>query len=268
MLMMTKQPAFSGVAAGQTANCRINRGWTYHQFLLNYSGVTLAQMTEIRLIVNGDIYRRWTGADVLDLFNQYDGLGAASGTLVLECRRRGLKNRVNQDITAIGTGMPVTSENPIQANTITLEVDIDAAAASPALTLYSRHTGPSNTGNILQLRRKIYNAAGAGTFEINDLHQKGDVINRIFFMTNAITELTVERNNTVIYNRTEPQNDLIQDDGVRNSQASMFVLDTTEEGHGLDLIQTAGAYELRFLLEMSAGATIPIYLETIGPLKK
>ena len=268
-LMTTKMPSFNGVAAGQTASVRITQGWSYHQFLLAYSGVTLAQINEIRQVINGDVYRRWVGADLLDAFGKFDGRAAAAGVLTLECRRTGLKNRNNQDITVIGTGMPRSETNPVPVNTMQFEVDIDAAAAAPVLSMKARHSGPSATGAILQIRRKMYTAPGAGQFEISDLHQRGETINRIFFMTAQINELEIKRNHTSIFQRLKAENSLVQSDGARTpDDAAMFVFDPSEEGFGLEFLETAGAQELQFYLDMAAGATFAVYIETIGPLKK
>ncbi len=268
-LMTTKMPSFNGVGAGQTATCRLTLGWTYHQVLLNYSGATLAQLDEVRLVINGDVYRRWVGAAILNTFNKFDKLAAAAGILKLEMRRIGLKNRANEDGSAIGTGAPISEQNPRPVNTMHLEVDINAAAVNPVLSLKARHSGPSSTGRILQLRRKMYTAPGAGQFEINDLHQRGETINRIYFMTADINNLEIKRNNTTIFERSKAENSGIQGDGVRApDDATMFVFDPSEEGYGMEFLDTAGAQELQFYLDMAAGSTFEIYIETIGGLNK
>ncbi len=102
-LLTRKMPSWEGVAAGQTATVRLPIGNTYHKLLVPYSGVTLAQMDEIRVIANGKTIQRLIGGDVLDSMNQFDGRNAAGGILTIDFERFGLRTRAGSEFTVIGT---------------------------------------------------------------------------------------------------------------------------------------------------------------------
>jgi hypothetical protein len=68
-LLTKKMPSFEGVGAGQTATVRLPVGLRFHKLIVPYSGVTLAQMTEMRVIANGKVFQRLIGADVHDSVN-------------------------------------------------------------------------------------------------------------------------------------------------------------------------------------------------------
>jgi len=75
-----KAPSFEGVAAGQTATARLPIGRTYEQLLIPYSGATLTQLNELRIIANGEVIHRVTELTKLDSMNQFEGRAAANGT--------------------------------------------------------------------------------------------------------------------------------------------------------------------------------------------
>ncbi len=106
MLLTRKMPSFSGVGAGQTATCRLPIGLSYHNLLLTYSGATLAQLNEGRLVANGEVIQRLVELTKLDTFNQFEGRAAASGVIVLDFDRYNLNTRPARELTKIGTGDP------------------------------------------------------------------------------------------------------------------------------------------------------------------
>ncbi len=257
-------PSFEGVAAGQTATCRMPIGLSYHHLNVAYSGVTLAQMTDIRLVANGKVYQRYPGGDELDVFNQFDGRSAASGRLILPIGDRfGLRTREAQEFTAIGTGK---KDDPRPITTLALEVDIDAGAAGPVLSMKANQSAPRESGLIKQVRHFNYTAGGAGDFEIADL-PKGGIINRIFFKSGDINSLKVERDGYTVFERDATDNDVEQGDGVRVPQAGYFVYDPTEQGNGAEGLATKGVHDLRFTLDMAAGGSIPVTVEYLDVIR-
>lgn len=271
-------PSFQGVAAGQTATLNLPIGLTYHAVLLSYAGVTLAQMTEIRIKGNGRLLFTQSAAD-LDVTNRFMGLQAsAGGLLYIPFDRENLITRQGQELTAIGTGAPVSMDagtpqapnpnyNPTPLSTLQIEIDISGAAAAPALSASAVQSAPRPLGAILKRRRFNYNIAGAGEFEISDL-PKGDLINMILIKTvnGNVDKVVLERDNFVAFERTKEQNSFIQTDGVRVPQANWFVIDPTENGYGSESLVTM-VNDFRLKLTTDGAETVTLFVDYLGSIQ-
>lgn len=257
-----RMPSAQGVAAGQTATFRLPIGRTYHTLLLTYSGVTLAQMTEIRLVINGKTQRRITGGSWQDTLNKFVKHSAAAGVLRIDLDRSRMRLKQGEEYTAIGTGV---ANDPQEITTMSLEIDIDGAAAAPAMSLKAVQSEPTPAGMISKLREFSYNPAAAGDFEISDL-PKGDLIGRIYFRKAGINSVKIERDGFTAFERTAAENSLIQTDGERTPQADVFVFDPSELGFAGEQLATAGVQDLRITVNVAAGGAMPVVVEYIGPL--
>jgi hypothetical protein len=264
-LLTRKMPSFEGVAAGQTATVRLPVGLRYHKLLVAYSGVTLAQMTEIRLIANGKTVQRVIGGDVLDSMNKFDGRNAAAGILTLDFERFGLRTRSGSEFSVIDT----TAQAKQQITTLSLEIDIDGAAVAPVLSAAKAiQSGAAENSNPIMKHVRVfgYDPAGSGDFEISDLPKMG-AINRVFFKSAAgINSIKLSRNGYDVFERTKAENEAIQSDGVRVPQANYSVIDFSEEGNGQDWLEVAGVQDLRFTLDMAAAGHIDVMVEYLNPL--
>lgn len=255
-------PSFEGVAGGQTATLRMPIGYTYHQLLITYAGATLAQVTGVRLIANGKAIHTYKTFTQLDSFNQFEGRAAASGIIVLDLDRYGLEGRAARELTAIGTGHP---KDPTPLTTLSLELDIDAAATSPALSAKAIMSGPAPLGFVKKVRQFSYYANGAGVYEIASL-PKGDLINQVYFTSANIDGVELQRDNYVEFKRTDGENDLVQGNWIRSPQSGLFVYDPTEHGNGSETLATKNANDLRFNVDMSAAGNIGVTVVYLGPV--
>ncbi|MEG9862957.1 MAG: major capsid protein P2 [Flavobacteriales bacterium] len=262
-----RMPSFESVSGGATATLRMPIGLTYHQLLINYSGITLAQMDEIRLIANGQLVRRYTSGEQLDNINQFQGRAAANGILIFDFERYGLNTRAARELTAFGTGV---EQDPQRVTTLTLEIDINSAATSPVLSAEAIQSNATVLGAINLVRNFSYNAPSVGEYEISDL-PKGNLINQARFENANISKIKVERNNYIIFERSKAENDLIQSDGKRVPTAAAYVIDPTEVGDGAEGLATRNVQgqvvqDLRFVLTMSAAGDVPLCVDYIGGL--
>ncbi len=258
-----KMPSFEGVAAGQTATLRLPIGRTYEQLLITYAGATLAQLNEMRIIANGEVIHRITELDKLDSMNQFEGRAAAAGVIVFDFNRFNMRTRAGEEFTGLGTGV---LEDANKITTLSLEIDIDAAAVGSALSCKAIQSAPRPVGQILKTRQFIYTAGASGEFEISDL-PKGDTINKVFFgnhVANVYTKVVIERDNYIEFERSVAENEVIQTDGVRTPQAGYVVYDPTENGNGSENLGTAGVQDLRFRLTLTNAGQVPVTVETIG----
>lgn len=269
-----------GVAENSTATIRLPRGWTYFGVVLTLAEVTPTEITEARLIANGDVIQRLSGLNELDAINQYQGRAAWHATnhpqIIWDFGRPNLLVRPNREVTAIGTGAPPgpgapkapgTDPRPISSLSIELDIGATASANPPAISARALQGGPSPSGLILRRDRFTYAPSAAGRFDISDLPRKGP-INRVFFWDSAaaINELRVERDGLVVYERNKAENDAIQADGEVIPQAGLFVMDPTELGYGSDSLEIAGVQDLRFILTMAGAGALPVTVEYLTPV--
>ncbi len=273
MARITKRmPTPTGVGADETALCKLPIGNRFHRLFLIYSGVTLAQMNEIRVLANAKTIHRYSGTE-RDVLNQFRGKDAAAGILEIPFDRQDLLTRKGMEETAINTG----DTNPNNGQIITalnLEIDIDAAAASPSFQVYAemsdrlRGVGP---GTVLHIKKHTRSAAGAGELEVADLpfNQRTAMgLNACFIKPSAndISKLVVERGLYKVYERTKALNEMIQSDGFRVPQAGWHAIDFTENRYGGNTLNLVGYQDFRYLLDMTGAANLTMISEYMGQL--
>ncbi|MET4701982.1 hypothetical protein ABIE65_005031 [Constrictibacter sp. MBR-5] len=269
MQIQVKLPSFEGIGAGQTATCRLPIGRRYHELQLVYSGVTLAQMTEIRIIANQKVIHRYSATE-RDVMNQFFGLTAAAGILRLPFDRLFLKQRQAEEVTALNTGSK--DKNGRFIGSLHVEIDVAAAAVGTALALYATQSnavagGPGVVGHIRKYSRT---AAGAGEYEVSDLHfntPTAQAINSLFINdAGNLNGLVIERGLYKVFERDTALNELIQSDHGRVPQTNWWVYDPAEKGYGGEPLDLVGYSDFRLRLDMAAGATMPIIVEYLGQL--
>src|SRR3989338_300356 len=262
-------PNFEGIPGANqtgTATLRLPIGSTYHQVLVSYGNLTPAQMTELRIVANGKAIQRFTSGTQLDTIMKYEGRASATADniLIVDFDRFGLRTRAAEELTSLGTGDP---NDQAKITTLALEIDITAGAYVPTLSAKAIQSAPRPSGIIRDIRNFSYTAAGSGTFEISDL-PRGPLVNKILFLSSAITKLEVKRDNFTVFERLVAENNRVQSDGVRVPQTGVFVYDTTEDGNGADALATEQVNDLRFILTLSAPGAIPVVVEYLNRIDR
>lgn len=267
--MKTTRPlrSFNGVVAGETATLTLPKGLTYHQLLFTRGGTTFtnAQMEDIAIKINGREVLSVSGAH-LDSMNQFDGAAAASATNTkLFFDRLGLDRQVGREITALGTAQGVSAENPSPIDTLTCEVAIAAGAVAPTLSAKAVQSGRRPLGDIIKRRKFVHSPSAAGDYVIDDL-PLGDPINRIWIFHTNVTNVKLERDNFLAFERTPTENDLIQTDGVRTPQSGLFVIDPHESGTEAEPIISGNVDDFKVTTTVSAADTLTVYVDYLGGL--
>jgi len=260
-----KLPAVQ-VAVGGTSIIKLPIGRTYHAVYMAFSNCSLAEITDIRLVANGVVLHRYdTGTD-LDVLNQQNGLptvGSGDFTLPLAIHfdRKGLRARIAEEFTCLGTGI---IDDPTPITTLQLEIDIANSATGATLTAKAEQSGPQLSGLVLKTKLFQYTAPAAGVFEVSDL-PRGDLINRVYFKSSAITGVEVERDGFTLFDRTIVENNYILGlDGYKSAPSVGYMFDPSEHGFDNAALTTKNVNDLRFKLTMSGGSSIPVYVEYIG----
>jgi hypothetical protein len=273
-IITVKMPDAQSVAAGQTAvfNCPIGR--SYLSLNLNYAGVTLAQILAVRVKGNGaTLMELGTGTEI-DARNQFDGLEAAAGILLLNFQRESLHDPVQRMLTKIGTGFVHTGadapKNALELKSLQVEIDIDAAAAAPVFSLYAQQSGPE----ALNLVRRVLRFTHAGASGLNEIATpilpknttQHAQYNRIFIKAANITDIELVKDEFSLFKRTKALNERFQKDGWRVPQSGYLVVDPTEDGLGTNSIDVFDAQDFRMKFTLSGAETVTYWIETLGIL--
>lgn len=278
-----KMPSGEGIAAGQTATFRLPVGQRYHalylQFAYNAGTQNLSHFTEIRLFVNGQVFQKFTATE-RDALNRFDLMPAATangGVLIIPFDRTGLLEDLQAEITAINTG--VADDKGRLINNFYMEVDLAAGVTiTPAnLTLWAKLSDSvaGGAGLIPYIRREPRVVAGADEdFQLSDLVNPGVnspdkvALSRVTFVPSAgtLSRLRIDRNQYIIFDRTDSINRQIQDAGVRAPIAGYYSIDTSENGIGSDVIQLLNMTDYRYRLGCSGAMTINVLSEYFGVL--
>lgn len=275
-----KLPNPEGVAAGGTATFRIPVGRRIHSLLLKYAyNVTtqnVADFTEIRLYINGQVVQRFTGTE-RDKLNQFDGMTASVGWLEIPFDRKKLLTKVGREETALNTG--VADDQGRKISSVYMEIDLDSGMTitSTDLQLYARESDalPGGPGTIPYIRRDQRTVGAATTdWQISDLINPGVnapdkiALNRVHFVpsANAIDNLKIDRNSYTIFDRPDALNRVIQNGGVRVAQAGWYTIDPTELGDGGEPVDLFGMTDYRYRLEVDGAMTATILSEYLGVL--
>lgn len=264
-----KVQAPEGVAPGQTALVKFATGSKYHDIQL-VTNMSLANMGEIRLIANNKTIHRYS-AEERDAINQFYGLEAFDGILMIPLDRKALKTRRMEEITGLNTG--VRGEDGEKISALYLEIDIASDATAPTLDVYATTSAATDdgVGTVMHVTKHTRNAAGSGELEISDLpfnSQTAAAINSVFVFPSAgeISKMIVERGLFKVVERTKALNEFMQKNGERNPQAGMQAIDFTENAYGENALDLRGYQDYRYRFTMTDAATLPIVSEYLGVL--
>lgn len=231
---LIKQAPFQSVVAGSTATLALPKGLTYAALYLDYqrggAAATATQfatdITEVRVKVDNRVVRRLSGANI-NTINAYRGYTAntPNGFFPIIFERPELRNSNQEDFLGLGT---------LDVANLSIEVDIDSGATSPALSCRALYTAPRTLGQFSTLDFKTYSPASSGEFEITDIPKTGiespkRAISAFHIIGSTVTRVEVIREGKVIYdmdtNTMEGHLELLRAGGTKTRQANTHHVD-------------------------------------------
>lgn len=266
-------PSFSAVGAGQTANISVpTGGYTYAFWLLKYvangsdadEATFGADITNIKIKLDGEVLIDLSGQDLLDL-NNYYGYEMANGYFPIMFVRPEFLDPIEEARFALGT---------LGLGQVTMEVKIDSGATAPELSmtaniLSGQSRGP---GQLIRIRKTAYgNQAASGTREIDNLPVTGPETGRglkaLHIGSGNIDSHEVLLNNQTIHEATAEELALTTNiysfkSGGRNPVSGKYHIDFTGDRYS-GIIPTQNA-DIRAKLEFnSADAAFEIIHEEV-----
>lgn len=255
----SKLQSFSNVTAGDTATLELPLGLTYDKVHILHTGVTLAQLKNIRVEVNGKPIREYKDGVELDNENQYYGYNVEAGTLDICFKREEMKTLAEARSFSLGTSSRPYSDGqqmvkpPAIAN-VTIRMDIDAAAAAPNLTAYAILSPAAPIGFITK-KKNFPKQLNAGVTEIDNLPRPNTARIGAFHIVTAATieRIEVEMDSIKIFELPVDLAKKVQTDHGRFPQADRHVVDFMMEGDLLQALPMAGVQDLRIRVYADAG---------------
>lgn len=165
---LNKMPQTEGTGPGQSAITRCPTGPTYFEMGIRYTQGAAVDATEakfqsdfneVRVIVDEEPKVRLSGADLLAI-NKFHLRPFVAGHLPIVFARPDLRAPAGEDELAYGT---------LDVQNMSVEIDIDAAAVTPAISLYAVIGAPTALGRHMTMRATGYQSAAIGVHEIGDL---------------------------------------------------------------------------------------------------
>jgi len=248
MRVTKRLPSLSNVAAGSTAVLNLPLGRTYENLKLEYSGITLAQMKNIQLKANGKTFQKFKDGNEIDAINKYYGRQAANGLLTLWFVQPEMKTARDERITALGTA---------DLKTLTLEFDVDAAAANPQVKAHALQSEASPFGLCTKILRFPVNSAVTGVQEIDNLPTGSARIKAIHLFKPDVSKVELELNGFLAYEAEKRLSEQNQKDYGRIPQSAAAThLDFVLEGDMSQAVVTQGVQDFRLRQTLAtAGAT-------------
>jgi hypothetical protein len=261
MRITTRMPSLSNVTAGGTATLNMPTGRTYEKLVLAYSGVTRAQMKDLKLLIDGKPIVEYKDADQLASVNQYYGRHDAAGYITLWFARPEMTALEQRRVTGLGTG---DGQGNGRVQTLQLEVEIDAAATDPKITASAIQSDPKPLGMMNKVKRFSYSSATAGTFEIDNI-PKGPRLMAVHFIKSEddVSRVEVEQNSRKIVEGEKGLIQFLQAENGRVPQAGILSVDWTLEGDIYQSIVTdpKRIQDQRFRLTLDSSGSVDVLVE-------
>ena len=251
--------SFSSVGASQTANITIPVGPTYDEIHVEYSGVTLAQMTGVRVGLNADDIVDVTATELV-MMEGHKANAASAGNFTIPFREIMARTFFGANLTGLVT---------LSTDTITLEIDIAAGAAAPVLNAWAV-TSPARRSRAVYPRLKRYSTTpgATGDFEFHTL-PRGNRIKRIFIgggvgvIDSLEIERTVNGNSSKIWKASKLRNDYQLGRHGLVPQTGYYSFDSTYEGFISEKMLVTASQSFVLRMNVTTAGTLPILVESL-----
>lgn len=251
-------PSISNVVAGATATANLPVGRTYERLTFD-TNMAPAEMTNIKVIVDGKTIQEYADGAALKKVNAYYGHADGDGYLTLMFTRPEMSNLPQRRHTALGTQ---------NVQTLQITFDIDSGVTNPVATLTAVQSEPAPMGDVIKVKRFPKSSSVAGQIEIDSI-VKGPAIRAIHVLDNdgsnntKPSKMEIEMNSVKVYEAKSGMAEEIQKQHKRVPQALMSHVEFTLEGDFGQALITAGAQDLRIRPTLPQAGSIDIIVEYI-----
>lgn len=242
-------PSFSNVRAGDTATLAFPLGKTYDSLHIPYAGVTLAQLKNPRIEVNGQPLMSWRDGMVIDSLNKRLGHNVEDGILDIHFKRSELKTLMEQRMFGLGTASyaPDGTPYPSPISGVNLLVDIDQAATNPVLTATALKSNAAPIGTVTKVRSfPVSINPGDNTIDNITRNDTASIAAIHLFTSATIEEMAVYMDQVRTFFGKTSIIEKIQRDHGRAPQAGCYSADFVLDGDMLQALTLKGLQDFRF----------------------
>jgi hypothetical protein len=239
---------------------------------MTFAACTLAEITGIRLKVNGALLQQYATGTELNNFNLLDklataGTGDFTNPLIMNFDTVGLRTRDLEELTALGTHRGNLDEaTPIIS--IQLELDIASGATGATVDIKAEQSGPAVAGIVKKIKQFTYSPAATGIFQMRDI-PRVELLRRVMFNSAQFSSLRIEADNFTLFKRTAAENAfIIAASGWRANVANKFIVDTAENGFGSDALVLPQYNSLLLEAVLSGTTQFTGVYEFVGPIDR
>jgi hypothetical protein len=261
------ESSFNAVAAGGTASIDLPVGKKYHQLRIAYGtttggGPTQANMEahidEMRVKVNGKVQRTMSAAELFAI-NAYHGIAVVNGILPIFFSEPWRRTALGEDLTGWGTN---------DVETFQVEIDIDAAALTPTLSMtVISEPSAEDMGPIVKWDRFTIPVGAVGVFNHTQF-PKDDAYYAVHNFSANIDDVLVRVDGEDRFDAVlADANEYYAQNGF-TGQASMFHVDFGPTARVSDILAMVEdgkrVADFRVDYTMSAGTPFVAITETLG----
>ncbi len=225
-------PSISDVAPGNTVTINLPVGKTYDKVKLEYSGVTLEQLTDIRLELDGRMVSEWADGTRIEDVDDYYKRPKTGGVLNFNFLRSEMDKLGEARFFGLGT-------KGVKTAVIKLRIASDAAGPV-VLTAFAEKSASTEPGWLTKTRRQFFSQATSGEFQVdNIILPPGSTIAAIHLRKEADDITDVEsRIDGVSWQRLKrAMNESIQTEWGRAPQPKYYTLDYFLQGETTQALQ-------------------------------
>lgn len=262
MRITKKMPSLSNVSAGSTATLDIPVGRTIDRIAFAYSGITLPQMKNLKVMVNGKTIQEYPNGEYLQKINAYYGLTDTAGFLTINFVRPEMANIPQRRLTGLGT---------VDIDSFQVSFDIDSAATAPVISATAIQSEPTNIGSILKIKRFPMASSVSGLLEIDKI-VKGNAIRAIHIVDidaaadTKPTSLEVEMDSVKVFEASATLAAEMQKQHGRTPQSDIYHCDFTLEGDFGQALLTQKAQDFRIRPTLANAGAIDVVVEYLDGL--
>jgi hypothetical protein len=259
------------VVAGNVATLKMPVGPnapTYDKVKLQLGGgLTPANIEYVRGKINGRIFLDEQTGAIINKRDDYRGIFTEAGFVVLDFTEPNARNGAAEQLVASVPGS--------LCQDLTFEIKL-AAGAGAGITLQAtaEYRPPTRNPYVRKMLSTNQTFGAAGTDAAPNIFYlptggAGGKIKRIWLRElagGAITGAQIRVANNVIYETTRVRAENNQKRNGLVPQASMFVLDFTEDGNLAGMLDTGNAPQVELRLVTAAGGTYAVDYEFLDPI--
>ena len=264
-------PSFNGVAASQTATLDLPVDRRYHNICLRFTStdgssavqaVNEADVTQIRVIVDGKVQRTFSSRELFDI-NTLNGIAYSASLLPIYFSEPWRRSALDEESLAWATS---------NVSTFSVEVDLGAGATGPALSsILTTDALQGPMQSIVKWHRRTIAAAGAGVVSYSDFPRRDTYLRQHLSETAAadITAVDVSVDNFTVLDVSDAQNsDYLADQAFAPVADNFHIVhDHTQRiADGLPMVKLNGRRVSDFRIDLTHANTnnITVISETLG----